>query len=775
MDYRLRLVEGWKAGKQPVAEAAAPMQPTPPMQPEQPVQPERPPVVWPQGHYPPPPRPEKKPEARDTEYMIGAKLLPKFGAGLVLFAVLSFVAWGYSAGWITPWMVFAGEILFCLGFIAIGQWKRNEGEQFGQILTGIGSCGLYLSLAGGHLVQNLFSGQVLVAWVMALSFANLFYGTWSNSRAFLGIGILGGLASALLPIQQSQTTTTAILELAITVPASLIAAKKRWADMALWLWLTSTIALVPVLISNAPWVIRVSVLDVECLLALGAYAYAGKKSTFDSEQVLPVILLFATALIGFAVESDRIGVVPLALFGIGTGVTALVAERGGLLRRRLLATAIAIPITIAPLCLTRSECLAAYTGLTIACALASLAGKMKTAASFAAIEFSLAAAAYMTIQAWDPLPYRDEAWLLTGMILAAAACAFAAARASGKEERTTIGAMAIIMPFFVRLGLVAFTGGALSTTPEYSVALSAAVFTVGAIAIAARTRWASAVAAMWTAFAISAFAYVYAVAFAPVPRLEDAGLVVLLGLVAIVGVPVAAGTGSVDMQKSISAMAGIVVGGLFMRLTWVLVSTQSPVVNPYLATVLAAAAYSIGASALSRVRKSEPVLTVAWSIFAAGAAAYLMPHEPGLKPPAEMGAMSAMLAAFLAAGAATIDVARRWPEIWHVISVAGWVLFTRWVDVTLSWSGTELRSFSSLTVAWIVYALGLLTLGFGLKVRQLRYWSFAVMFTTISKILLIDLASTSIPFRVAVLLGLGLLMLGGGYWYIKGRHTPAMP
>jgi uncharacterized membrane protein len=76
-------------------------------------------------------------------------------------------------------------------------------------------------------------------------------------------------------------------------------------------------------------------------------------------------------------------------------------------------------------------------------------------------------------------------------------------------------------------------------------------------------------------------------------------------------------------------------------------------------------------------------------------------------------------------------------------------------------------------VAWIVYALSLMSIGFWLRLRELRYWSFAVMFASVLKILAIDMASTHIMFRVAVLVGLGLLMLAGGYWYIKGKGEPA--
>ncbi len=52
-------------------------------------------------------------------------------------------------------------------------------------------------------------------------------------------------------------------------------------------------------------------------------------------------------------------------------------------------------------------------------------------------------------------------------------------------------------------------------------------------------------------------------------------------------------------------------------------------------------------------------------------------------------------------------------------------------------------------------------------IRQLRYMSLAIFGFTLVKVLMVDLAALDQILRVFILLLLGMVMLGGGYWYIK--------
>ncbi|HVT11624.1 MAG TPA: DUF2339 domain-containing protein [Fimbriimonadaceae bacterium] len=769
IDIRLRSVERWRAG------APETPRPIPQIRPVEAV-PAPPPVIpgrWQRFEERLAHHPESPPQAPtgDTEYDIGAKLLPKLGALLVLGAILYFVAWGYSAGWITKPMIFTGEILFCLAFLGVGQWRRSEREQFGQILTGIGSFGLYASFAGGHLAQRLFSGEVLVVSFMALSLGNLGYGLWSRSRAFFAIGLLGGFAAALLPMREDKTTLNAILHLAIVAPAALIAVRRKWADMAGALWLASALALIPLMETSIPWQIRVGTLYVASLAAVAAYLHAATKNRFDPQGFLAPVMLFVTGLIGLAVEHNRPGAMHLVLLGAGSALAAFAAQAVPLHRDRTFVAAIAIPATLAPVCFERIECLSIYISLSLLAAAVGMAVRplRMRAAAFAGVEFVLATCAYLVIQSWNPLAASAEAWLLGGLMAAGAASAYVAVKSGGPEQPFTLGAMAILMPFVGRLGVVTLTGSSVSASPEFAAAQALTLFAIAAILLTAKTRWISAMVAMWASFAVALGAYAWAVSFGDVPSVQDAVLAGVLTLTAVAGLPVAVGAAAADFRKAISGSAGILVGLMLMRFFCVLASMRPDGPAPWLVACLVASGYSVAAAVVSLVRKSDAATAVAWAMFAAAGIVYMSEAK---SPALEMASMSGLFASFLAASAAIKRQAGREPQIWHVVALLGWLVFARWFSAVLVWQDSYSYATSGLTVAWILYALALLSLGFALRARELRYWSFAVMFATVSKILLFDLANTSTPFRVSVLLGLGLLMLGGGYWYIRGRHTP---
>ncbi|HSI71636.1 MAG TPA: DUF2339 domain-containing protein, partial [Fimbriimonas sp.] len=108
------------------------------------------PVLPPVYTAPPPPRtavfqaPPVRAKTIDAEYQIGAKVLPYTGGAVVIIGLAYLVSLAVGRGLITPAMLWWGVNLLSLLFIGVGQWKREEKEQFGQILTAVGSCGLYL-------------------------------------------------------------------------------------------------------------------------------------------------------------------------------------------------------------------------------------------------------------------------------------------------------------------------------------------------------------------------------------------------------------------------------------------------------------------------------------------------------------------------------------------------------------------------------------------------------------------------------------------------------
>ena len=163
----------------------------------------------------------------EVEYKIGSKGLLWLGAAAIVVGLIFLVAIAISRQWISPAMQFGGEIALCLSFIGIGFWKRNEKEEFGQLLTGIGSCGLYLSFAGAHVYKGVISGETLVASFVALSLANLGFAFWRSSRSFLTIGLIGGLVASALPMRKNKIGLNVILFNLILLPTTLIVRKNK--------------------------------------------------------------------------------------------------------------------------------------------------------------------------------------------------------------------------------------------------------------------------------------------------------------------------------------------------------------------------------------------------------------------------------------------------------------------------------------------------------------------------------------------------------------------
>jgi hypothetical protein len=104
---------------------------------------------------------------------------------------------------------------------------------------------------------------------------------------------------------------------------------------------------------------------------------------------------------------------------------------------------------------------------------------------------------------------------------------------------------------------------------------------------------------------------------------------------------------------------------------------------------------------------------------------------------------------------------------WPLVSHLGWIL--------LGPKGLGMNDNASVTAAWIALALTLLTLGFAREKMHLRLSSLMVIGATIFKVALVDLANTDQVIKALILILLGALTLGGGYWYIhtKGRTLGA--
>ncbi len=482
--------------------------PTPPrfeFQTVSPVPPTEPPRPAPAA--PPPPKPSA-PAVPDAEVQFGSIVLPRVGAGIVLLGIAYLVGLSIARGWITPWHQFYGALALCMGFIGVGWWKRQEGFEFGPLLIGIGSCGLYLSCAVGHAFHQLFSGEMLVAQFLVISFANLLYGAMAPSRTFAGIGLAGGLVAALLPMREEHVMVSLGLNLAILIPAAAIVAWHRWREMAVGLWLAGMVAVsVPAFFASGPWPTQVFALYAASVAGLLAYSRAHEGWDFDPQAALIPFAAVATAAFGLArFHAPASGWHELglaAIFGLASFLFVRPEVRnawrmGGLL----------VAVVFAPMAQPGTTPIWLYLSLGLAAGLFSFRFEPKAASVFSGIGllFGLGFYASQIINA-DSLPLGEELGILTLALAGVVVLAMSAGRRLDQSEAATFLAMAVGAPLATQMA------GLLLGRPEFGFSWAQAALlcllglsTAGGI-LAVRRGWKLLAAYAWLAFGVAGLGY----------------------------------------------------------------------------------------------------------------------------------------------------------------------------------------------------------------------------------------------------------------------------
>ena len=245
------------------------------------------------------------PSADDIEYKFGINGLLRGGAVVFVLALLFLVAIMVGRGAITPPVQFAGEIAVCLAFIGIGLTKRDEREDFGQLMVGIGSFGLYASFAGGYAYKHLYEGEPLVALYTMLSLVNLGFASWRSSKSFLTIGLLGGLVAAMMPMHKDKVLLDFALHFLILVPSASIIVRNKWNGMAGLMWVVSTAALIPATTSSFEQIWRVGATYLNCAIAVYACGKVFKPSDFDRHAAIQTVMLVLTGFFSIAIDTGH--------------------------------------------------------------------------------------------------------------------------------------------------------------------------------------------------------------------------------------------------------------------------------------------------------------------------------------------------------------------------------------------------------------------------------------------------------------------------------------
>lgn len=713
---------------------------------------------------PPPARTKIRPP-EDTEYFLGAKVLPRVAAGVLILGLIYLVTLLVQNGAITPAMLFGGVCAVCAGFIGLGILKRNEREEFGQILTGVGSCGLYLNFAAGQSFQHLYSGRTLVLLFVVLSLSNLAYSFWRASRAFLAIGLLGGLTAALLPLHDHNFALDATLHFLILIPAALIAARYRWRDVVVWTYALATLAALPMIDTAADWRIAVFTFFGVAVVAASAYAYRFEPVKWDPQIAFVPAAIFGSGLIGFGIRYDLTGAAAVLLYAL------VAAAAGGLLRngvagRRLALSGVALAAALPPFGFPAQTATLVLAGLSLACAGLSFARFRKELAALAVGELGLALGTYLSLFGWETPAWRYEIGLLALLLVAALATARAMVRAYGFSPLGWQAGTAVCVPLLTRLVQLSLGAPTFHATPELGVTFglllggAVVVALIGALRIRALTELlglaiASGLIALWV------------VAQNGLEPGLELPLLVLFSVLVTAGAFVTSRRVEAYPKDFTALLAGLVVGTLLLRFGVVVLTLPALGMTQRGGFALTASLLGV---AMALGSKKEPTalglgasLFTVMATFAALGAVGDLPWGEGLGTSA-----AALIAIVLSTGA--LRRSPLWQDsVLYASALGAWVLLTRLGILVLTAPEIGLATNAAVTTSWIVTGVALLTVGFLRDFLPLRYSALAIFATTVGKVILVDLANTSQIVKIAVLMALGLAMLGGGYVYIRRR------
>jgi uncharacterized membrane protein len=720
----------------------------------------------------PAPRPvsQKPTDYARLEYDFGAKVLPWAGAIVLIVAIGIFVANAIERGLITPPMQFAGAILLSLGFIGVGIRKHNEKEDFGKILIAIGSCGMYLSFAGGHVFLKLFSAETMITAFFVWSALNLTYGAKTRSSAFLLLGFFGGMAAALMPLSRDQFVQSIALQFFILIPALVIAVIQKLRSESGLIWASGFVGLLfagTTDVANGPGAAAFVAL---ALLGTAAYLYASDPEGLKEEIYFSGLPIFCTALVFLGLNGKVPSIPYLIAMGIGGIGLGLIKTRGQSLNPPLISGMASI-FVLAPLCLKSTE--SYFTLIGIACLAAIIAGIRKSPALLPISWVNLATGVFVYANAYQAL-----AKIMPSLQLGATAF-FAVTlvvsfivQGSLESDSEPISVLGILLLTPVMTLFFWQVGWMLRPTEivaQLSVCYGLVVHTI-VLTLFLGKKSDVIRALLWLILAGAGYGYLDIFqGIQPGIRAELPFMLLSLVGVYFVGKATLLAIPDDNRDTSIFAIGGIA-GFLFARIFALLLTQTAISATKVNGSTMAFSLVGIICCGLIYWQARRAFGYLAWLFLfcAVGSTTRL----DGVDPP--MTVVVLMLAMISAVGwsSTRIESLRNWGP---AIAIAlNWYFFTTFVGVLIG-KTVVLNQELTTTLSWIAYAILLLVIGFWRNQRVVRFGSIAIFAVSTSKMFLVDLAKQmDVLARVAILFLLGFAMLSGGYWYLRSRviETP---
>jgi hypothetical protein len=366
--------------------------------------------------------------SREGEYILGAQWLPRIGASLVTLGIGSVIRLAYVEGNITPSVIFGTAVAMCLGFILAGILLRNEREDFGRVLMGVGSCGMYVTIAGGFYYQKLYAENPMLFAFTVWSMINLGYVYLRPSKAFLAIGLLGGFAATSMPIPTQDYATSLAIHAFIVLLGSIVIVRHRMSMAAVGMWLASGIALVPIALARSlAWETKVGSIYVFALVALLAYLLGRKAKRPLEDAVVAGSIAIAASLASFVVQRGLPGTQHALVAAAGCAVLAIVFRREAQLRTVMGYAAVGIATILAPLGLEMDGA-PTFAALSVGSSLASALAKRPNIATLGVCHLLAAGGCYLYRMATTGTAMQNEIGLLSMTLAGCVALAVAVGR-----------------------------------------------------------------------------------------------------------------------------------------------------------------------------------------------------------------------------------------------------------------------------------------------------------------------------------------------------------
>lgn len=628
----------------------------------------------------PPPVQQERPvaavaNASEIEYNIGAKLLPRVGA-VALVAGISYAASiALNRGLITPAMIFGFLCVVCVAFMGFGFWKRSEKEQFGDLVTAVGSAGLFVNFAAGHSYQHLYEGKTLLMLFLAHSVLNLGYSLWRGSKAFWALGSFGGFIAACMPLDQHNAHACLILTLLVVAAGAAVVARHKWQGGAVTLWLAGLAIEMycPILPSRGQvfvWIPYAMVLT--SMVCVAAHAFSYQESSTNARAGAGLWMTWLTAVALIATWSGKPECSHFAIGLAACTIPIAFLTRNEKVRRRIWLGAALAAFTVGPVMAPHGQWGVLYAGLAIFGCVVAVASGWTEALLVALAELAVTFGVYFANLDLEKVVAREELPLLGTVFVAYIAFVGAATmlHRKGSLSKDTAGAF---LPFATLLGAAVFTR----------------------------------------------FGFVGAIGSYPTVAAQETVLF------------------SIEIYT-------LVVGGFVLWFRKSLLGAETTV------SVLIFA-----------------VIATTWS--------YLSWVTLNPRPAAEVPAIFLLalqlplVAAFLSKLAPESDTERG-----VVVALGGWLLFSRLGVVLLAASPWHVAVSPAVTIVWVLSIALSFGIGMALNFKPMRYLGYVVTLMTVSKIVLLDLADLDAGVKVLILIALGMVLMGFGYWNIR-RNAAKLP